>query len=612
MPQFSLKAAMGALAVTAILFNTAYAYTILGGMGGKGGWLGGPGENGGGELGDLTVTVPQARLYDLITYDTSVFAEMYYKNMSSGQWEDYQLTITGQLKRSYPGLVEARDGFWVPYQCVEYDTETTATFTISISSSDGTPLTIGGNLEVKRHEFLELNSRQPIDAYTKADVNIDRLPKYNIPLSFSGWIDAYPDPNKKPEDTVDAEIFNDGQTIKKGDNGTFVIQQLYEDYGFIMGTRYNWSAEVAQRISDINALRINISASLFGAETGGNSTGEDWFRFNETVWISNDCPFPVKRYSLNDQTYEDTDRSGNVQVSRFVMEISNTVIENGYSKGTTAIPWGDPQAARFDSVHPRGEFAGWQYTPSDGAGLQSSSFDLGIEDAVDEAMTNSSGLGDFVSHYSLPNRKPFVDWASYNFTPDPTDLSGQAGLYRWNLSFAVMPDRNESLEARQTNSSNFRYSVTVVDNVTKEIERLRTVYKHRVYIEHDWGRQRGSASFKREMLSSQACTLSSSEGIMMLDDTVKNAVTNSRTGNIDWKESTYSLGSAGMGSASPGLSMVETLTGLTFPSVDYAWTVQTQTVYEQGHTFGAAVDVETGQLVYVMEISGTALLGIFG
>jgi hypothetical protein len=67
-----------------------------------------------------------------------------------------------------------------------------------------------------------------------------------------------------------------------------------------------------------------------------------------------------------------------------------------------------------------------------------------------------------------------------------------------------------------------------------------------------------------------------------------------------------------MGSASPGLTMVETLTGMTFPSIDYAWTVQTQTVYEQGHTFGAAVDVETGQLAYVMEISGTALLGLFG
>jgi hypothetical protein len=613
MPAISLKAAMGAVAVAALLFNTAYAYTIISGVGGKGGWLGDTGTGEGDDLGDLTVSVPPAKLYDLITYDSEVFAEMYYKNMSSGQWEDYQLKITGQLKRSYPGVVEARDGFWVPHQCVEYDTETTATFTISISSSDGTPLTIGGNLEVKRKEYIELNSKRPIDAYTQAEVNIDRLPRYNVPLSFSGWIDAYADPNKQLDDTVDGRIFSDGQTIKRGDNGTFVLQQIYEDYGFIMGTRYNWSAEAAQKISNLKALRINITASLFGAETGGNATSEDWLKFNETVWISSDCPFPVKRYSLNDQTYEDTDRSGNVQVSRFVMEISNTLIQNGYSRGTTQIPWGDPGAVEFSKVHPRGELTGWQYTPSDGAGIQSSSFDLGIEQAVNEALTNSTGLQDFIGKYNRPQvRTPFVDWASYNFTPDPTDLSGQAGLYRWNLSFGVFPDRNESYEARQTNTSNFRYSVVVVDNVTKEIERLRTVYKHRVYIENDWGPQRGSASFKREMLSSQGCTLASSEGIMMLDPTIQSSVTNSRTGDIDWKESTYSLGAAGMGSASPGLSMVQTLTGMTFPSVDYAWAVQTQTVYEQGHTFGAAVDVETGQLVYAMDISGTALLGIFG
>ena len=612
MYRLSVKSAIGALAVAAMLLNTAYAYTVLSGLGGNGGWLGGNGRNGEGDLGDLTVTVPPARLYDLITYDSRIFAEMYYKNMSSGQWEDYKLEITGQLKRSYPGTFEARDGFWVPRQCVEYDTETTATFTISISSSDGSPLTIGGNLEVKRKEYIELNTRRPIDAYTQAEVNIDRLPKYNVPLSFNGWIDAYPDPNQKAEDTVDGELFMEGQTIRKGENGSFVIQQLYEDYGFIMGTRYNWSAEAAQKISDLKALRINITANLFGAETGGNSTSEDWFRFNETVWISNDCPFPVKRYSLNDQTYEDTDRSGNVQVSRFVMEISNTVITNGYSKGTSVIPWGDPQATQFNTVHPKGEFTGWQYTPSNGAGIGSSSFDLGVEEPVNEAMTNSSGLQDFMGKFYQPDRTPFVDWASCNFTPDQTDISGQAGLYRWNLSFAVFPNQFERAEARQTNNSNFRYSVVVVDNVTKEIERLRTVYKHRVYIENDWGPQRGSASFKRESLSKPGCTLATSEEIMMLDDTVKNTVTNSRTGKIDWKQSTYSLGAAGMGSASPGLTMVETLTGMTFPSIDYAWTVQTQTVYEQGHTFGAAVDVETGQLAYVMEISGTALLGLFG
>jgi len=612
MTGLSLKAALGAMAIAALVVNTAYAYTVLGGLGGNGGWLGGNGPNGGGDIGDLTVSVPPAKLYDLLTYDTRIFAEMYYKNESSGAWEDYQLEITGQMKRAYPGTVEARDGFWVPRQCVEFDTSTTATFTISISSSDGSPLTIGGNLDVNRKEYIELNSRRPIDANTKANVNIDRLPKYNVPLSFSGWVDAYPDPNKALDDTVDGELFSNGQTIKRGDNGTFVLQQEYEDWGFVMGTRYNWTAEAAQKISDMKALRINISASLFGAETGGNSTSEDFFKFNETVWISNDCPFPVKRYSLTDQTYEYKDRSGYQQKERYVLEISNTAATNGYSSGTGAIPWGDPSAVEFDKVHPRGELSGWQYTPADGAGIGSSSFDLGIDEAVNEALANSSGLQSFIGKYGMPGRTPFADWASCNFTPDQTDVSGQAGLYRWNLSFGVMPTQKESSEARQTNSSNFRYSIVVVDNVTKEIEKLRPVYKHRVYIEHDWGPQRGSAGLKREMLSAQGCTLASSEEIMMLDDTVKNAVINSRTGKIDWKESTYSLGAAGMGSASPGLSMVETLTGLTFPSVDYAWTIQTQTVYEQGHTFGAAVDVETGQLAYVMEISGTALLGLFG
>ena len=99
---------------------------------------------------------------------------------------------------------------------------------------------------------------------------------------------------------------------------------------------------------------------------------------------------------------------------------------------------------------------------------------------------------------------------------------------------------------------------------------------------------------------------------MMLNQRVSSSITNSRTGDIDWAQSTYFLGAAGMGSATPGLSMLQTLTGLTFPSVDFAWGVQSQTVYESGHTFGAAIDAETGQLVYVMDITGTALLGLFG
>jgi hypothetical protein len=89
-------------------------------------------------------------------------------------------------------------------------------------------------------------------------------------------------------------------------------------------------------------------------------------------------------------------------------------------------------------------------------------------------------------------------------------------------------------------------------------------------------------------------------------------VTNPLTGKIDWKESTYSLGVAGLGGGGAGFQMLETLTGITFPTADHAWAIQTQTVYEQGHTTMAAVDVETGRLVFVTDIQGTALLGLFG
>jgi hypothetical protein len=610
MPAVPIKKVIGALAISALLFNSYYAYTIIGGNGGNGGWLGGSGGGSGDDIGDLTVKMPEYDLYDLITYDYHVFAEMYGKNMSSGQWEDYTLIIDGQMKRSYPALLDAVDGFNVPHKCVQFDTDTTAVFTIYINASDAEPLQIGGNLEAKRKEYIELNTRRPIDALTEASVGIDRLPKYNVPLNFQGWIDAYPDPNKETERTVDDNLFADGQTVKRGDNGTFVIGQEYADYGFTMGTRYNWSAEAAQKVSGLKSLRINITGTLFGAETG--QTSEDWFAFNETVWISNDCSFPVKRYSLNDIYSEDKDRENNTHISRTVLEITNTLSKSGYTRGQSAIPWGDPASTTFDKRHPIGEFAGWQYTPSDGSGVQGSSFELGIDEAVNEALKNSTGLQSFVSSYNRAGRNCIVDGASYNLTPDTADPTGQAGLYRWNLSFSVYPDQAEQQAARQSNQANFRYSIVVVDNATWDVERLKPVLRHRVYIEHDWGAQRGYGSFNREQLATEGVTLASSEQIMMLDQKVSSSITNSRTGNIDWKQSTYILGAAGMGSATPGLSMLQTLTGLTFPSVDYAWAVQSATLYESGSTFGAAVDVETGQLVYVMNIQGTPLLAIFG
>jgi len=57
--------------------------------------------------------------------------------------------------------------------------------------------------------------------------------------------------------------------------------------------------------------------------------------------------------------------------------------------------------------------------------------------------------------------------------------------------------------------------------------------------------------------------------------------------------------------------ILQTLTGLERPAADHAWNFQYNTVWSGGETFTAAVDVQTGALIYYMEISGSTLAGIF-
>jgi len=606
----TMKTVIGILAVGALLFNSGYAVNKLQG-GDSGGWMGGGGDGGGDSGEDMTVKVPPNKLYDLITYEYIVFAEMYWKNYTSGEWELYQLKINGQLKRAYSKLLDAHDGFWVTHKCVEFDTDTNAKFEIITDSSGGEPLTIPGSIDGKRKEYIEVNSKKVIDAQTNGDLTIDRLPKYDVPLSFKAYMDAYPNPNRVLEETVDQKLYGAGQSIRTGTNGSFVIDKYYDDWDYTMGTRYNWTAEAVQKISDVKSVRVNITMDMFGQETG-NATVETWNYMNETVWISNDIPFPVKRYTLTNQTFWDTDDEGNVFESRIIFETTNTMIKNGFSGGSQDLPWGNTGDTVFNIRHPKGEYLDWQTAPPDGSGVEGSGMMFGINEAVAEARLNSSGVQNFYFKFDQPDRQVLIDGAYFNTTLDPTDVNGKAGTYRWNLTFGVNPTRNEYTEARNTDNWNFYYSIVIVKNVTKEIEKLRTVYKERIEIERDWGEIRGYSAIKRERLKPDGCSQSSAADIMLLHPEVQSKATNSRTGNLDWKTCAFMVGGVGLGGAGPGFQMMETLTGITFPTADYAWAVQSQSVYQQGQTTGAAVDVETGQLVYVMDIQGTALLGIFG
>ena len=78
-----LKTVIGALAVSALLFNTYYAYIIIGGNGSGGGWLGGSGGGGDGDLGDLTVKVPEFKIIELSRFEAQPYSGGYRRSRPS-------------------------------------------------------------------------------------------------------------------------------------------------------------------------------------------------------------------------------------------------------------------------------------------------------------------------------------------------------------------------------------------------------------------------------------------------------------------------------------------------------------------------------------------------
>jgi hypothetical protein len=62
----------------------------------------------------------------------------------------------------------------------------------------------------------------------------------------------------------------------------------------------------------------------------------------------------------------------------------------------------------------------------------------------------------------------------------------------------------------------------------------------------------------------------------------------------------------------PGLTLIEQLTGISTPTADNAFGFQNDNIWESGKTFSAAVDANTGQMLYVTSVEGSQLATIFG
>ena len=591
-----MKQVLAVVAVVSLVFNSYLVYDIYL-QGGKGSnWQSNnqaPGET---PLSDLTVTVPMGKLGDTAIYDYKIYAELYWKDNQTGNWSDMRLDVTGNQHIWYHSeVVERNDGFWQKHNTAIYENDMWASFTVYIAGTGSEPLTIPGSLNDQRIEYRDLTKKISVDSYMKGDVTIDRLPRVNKALTYKGEVEYYVNPNRPIPVSLDDQIFGDSKSVKLNDNGTVADEQYYSLYNFTLNTYYNWSADRAALFKGYKTLHINVTSHT-----------DYLMDYNEQTWISSDSPFPIKKFQRTNQSYSDPNGT-----MWYAVEITNTLQDKGFTPGSVDIPWGTCNGNHWAQTNPDGEYKQYKYVPVSGNGYSASSFDFKTEDADTFARENSPGLQSYLSKFSGVT----MTTASYNASKNPLDVNGKAGSYRWNLTYGHFLTNDEWEQAQQTHDHNFSYNIVVIKNVTKDLTKpLQSQYVETIQVENDWGKVRGSAALPRDDLPSEGLTLAASEDIMMKQSMVKANVAD-KNGEIDWGnfDTTYAVALTGVSDqTSPGMQLVELLTGITMPTANYAWMVQKGTVYQSGSTFTAAVDVENGQMVYAMSIQGTALMGLFG
>ncbi|WP_455391543.1 hypothetical protein [[Eubacterium] cellulosolvens] len=589
-----MKKFLGVLCVLAIVVNI-YFGIYLDGSNEK--WTGEHGSDSDDEINysDFSVTVPERMVGDSAIYEYSIFAEMFWENTSSGEWEKYTLAGNGQLIDRVPEIIEKKDGFNTKHTCMWSREETAAEFTIVMDGSDAEQVVIHGNLEGVRDEYIEIHQQKVIQVVTDGKVEVDKIRQMPTPLSYQGYMRNFPDPNLAREESLDEQIFLKSQLLKLGDDGKIITEPESDWYSEWLTQTYNWSVIGGEKVAGYNTLIINISTGFF----------QNWLPFTKKVWVANEVSYPVKVFVRTNTSAEDDNGSFYT-----IIEHTRTLKENGFTRGNKEIPWElDFDGFVFYDRHPTGEYREWEYIPETGSRYERSSFDFKPEDAVQFALDNSPELRQFVNHYE----DVIITSAAYNVERDAMaelDPAGKAGSYNWNLSFRYKPTRDEIIEAWQNDDwPDWSYYVNLTRNVTKEAGIDKYTEEIKIINEYSRG---GSAPYSKSDFPSQVLTLDSSEAILKLDAEIKDKVFNTIDNEINFRDTTYALVMGDITASNmPGMEIVETITGITLPTSKFSWAVQKGTVYKGGNTFSAAVDVETGQLLYVLDITGNELYGIF-
>lgn len=551
-----------------------------------------------------SVTVPLLNVDDQILYDYTLFAEMYSENYTSGEWEKYTFTGEGELLQYVAELQNAEDGFGTIRKTAKYGYETKASFNVKIKTSEGDDVTIPGSLDVKRAEYRNLYDQHLVKAMNDGAISIENLGTLinddlpsgaaGIDLDYQADLKSYPIPSEDPEETMDEAIFGNEKKLKLTSRGTYEGTPLdYEEL-----REYNWSVTGAYKVQDYDAFKVEVSSSFW-----------NFLHYNRTYYLSSESPYAIKgKTRTNTSFYWDEGEFYIILETTREIKESETALQ----RGSNPIPWGDTSGHEpYHMIHPAGEFENWEYGPADGTDVDRSSFDGWTqEEAVAYAKENSPELQDFLEEFEAKG-KVLISDSVFNISTE--DRLGNNETKWWNLTFSYAFDREELEEYYEEYEEwpEWRYRILVARSYLDD--RSGTVISK--FISRDegddrHGRLRGGTDKEELNLNSRIITMTHAEKILKIDPEVKAKAYDNANINEDVL---FYYGLIGLTTEStPGLVLIEQMTGISTPTADNAVGFRQDSVWETGSMFSSAVDANTGQMLYVTNIQGSQLAMLFG
>ncbi len=551
------------------------------------------------------VQAPTNRVGDDYEYDFSIFAEVYWINKTSGNYSKYTVTGEGQWDNAIYPVQQVETGFGDLHDAVVKRQVLDGKCTIILDSSDTGKVSVDGSYSAENKVYTELKDKKDIKSVNHGELTIDQMPKATvpIPISYQGDVRYYPDPYEDQKETLDELIWVD-KNLTEGDSGSAWFEGSSEDSsGF-----YNWSADYVEKVklagssgTNIDTMRVNVTSSLWGI-----------MDFQKTFWLSSEHPYPIKVFMRTNQTWEDEE-------GLFYTIIEQERTLRNYRRGATDIPWALDEDPEYPDLHPLGEYKKWDKVPRGGYKFDSMNEEQTINDqinihmspeqAFDFALENSDKLNEFLETYP----GAYITSAHFNATVEPTDLQKNAGSQRWNLTLEDYMDRADAYDYAEENDEWPRKSCysSIMKNITKSLNPLDPdPYSATTELEKEDNFKQGLTTKKRNDMDSEGLTLSGALDILQDDDVAAGWFFDSPD-NLKTDELELVMGEGATAAEMPGAEIVEIMTGLTMPHAKFVWHFQLGSVWLVGEGKMTGIDIETGRLVYVMEISGNQMMGLF-